>query len=345
MKSIIGVSLLMLFVTYTHAQSMPEAFIAMLPGPPGNICKSTEGEDASKSAFMEKLSNIDNKLKDEISRRRDKTKDKIDNSKEKMMQNAMSRTGVSPELVQQLMALEKASKGATGDQKKAFEAQKKALADQMMQEKSNISMGEIENLKKMDKAGKTAWAEAYATEKKAEVMADPKAYQQKVAADMNDYKLMQKQKQLADSLGAQVMKYMKQFDELETTKEAQDLLTKIDQLEAELNELYKKDNVKGKVIIEKENAIRDVQISYCSLQTPKYLDILARYKSFMQASITPYYKLEKLTNQVSAKQTGVELNMEPGQMGLESVGAYLQKLREVYKYNNIRPFARYIGAE
>ena len=322
---------------------MPEAFIGMLPSPPGDIC--SEGENSGRSAFMQQVGDLNNKLSEEMSRRKDEIEEKMDNNKDKMMQNAMARTGVSPELMQQMMALEKANKGATGDQKKAYEAQKKALAGQMMQQSTNISMGEIENLKKMDKAGKTAWAEAYATEKKAEVMADPKAYQDKTAADMKDFKLMQKQKQLADSLGAQVVKFGKQFEELETSKEAQNLLTQIDQLEDELNNLYKKNNVSGKEIIAKENAIRNLQLSYCNLLTPKYLDVLARYKSFTQASIAPYYKLEKLTNQVSAKQTGVELNMEPGLMGLQSVGSYLTKLSEVYKYNNIRPFARYIGAE
>ncbi len=344
MKTTLAVFLLIFSVNFLMAQTMPEAFLGLLPNPPGGICN--EGENDAKSDFILKVGEVHDKLQEEISRRRDEIEDKVDKNKGKMQENAMARTGVSPELMQQMMALEKQSKGATGDQAKAYKAQKKALADQMIQQSSNISMGEIENLKKMDNAGKTAWATAYATEKKAEVMADPQAYQQKTASDMKDYKLMQKQKQLADSLGAQSTKYMKQFQDLENDKDAQALLTQIDEMEAKLDEEYKKENRPNDNAIKSLNSsIRNLQISYCNLQSPKYLDILSKYKSFTQSSIASYYRLEKLTNQVNATQTGVDLTTEPGMMGLQQVGAYLSKLSDVYRYNHISPKYVYIGAE
>lgn len=344
MKTILAALLLTFSVNFLKAQTTPEAFIGLLPSPPGGIC--VEGENDAKSDFIKRVGEVHDQLQEEISRRKDEIENKVDQNKSKMQQNAMARTGVSPELMQQMMALEKQSKGATGDQAKAYKEQKKALADQMMQQSMNISMGEVENLKKMDKAGKTAWAEAYATEKKAEVMADPEAYKKKTAADMKDFKLMQKQKQLADSLGAQSAKYMKQFQDLETDKDAQAMLTQISELEAKLNEEYQKENRPNDNAIKAYlSQIRDIQITYCNLQSPKYLDILSRYKSFTQASLTPYYRLEKLTNQVSATQTGVDLSTEPGMMGLQQVGAYLSKLSEVYRYNHISPKYVYIGAE
>jgi len=344
MKTNLITCLLCFTLGFANAQTMPEAFIGMLPSPPGDVC--SEGENSGQSAFMQQVGDLNNKLSEEMSRRKDEIEEKMDNNKDKMMQNAMARTGVSPQLMQQMMAIEKASKGATGDQKKAYEAQKKALAGQMMQQSTNISMGEIENLKKMDKEGKKAWAEAYATEKKAEVMADPQAYQQKAAADMKNYKLAEKQRQLADSLGAQSMKYMKQFEELETSKESQNLLTQISELDARLNEEYRKENRPNDDAIKSlTDQIRDIQISYCNMQSPKYLDILSKFKSFTQASLTPYYRLEKLTNQVTATQTGVEINTQPGLMGLQAIGSYLSKLSDVYRYNHIKPQYVYIGAE
>ena len=344
MKTTLAVILLVLSISFANSQTMPEAFISLLPNPPGGIC--SEGENDAKSAFIQKIGEIHDKLQEEISRRKDEIENKVDKNKGKMQENAMARTGVSPELMQHMMALEEKSKGATGDQAKAYKAQKKALADQMIQQSSNISMGEIENLKKMDKAGKTAWAEAYATEKKAEVMADPKAYQQKAAADMKDYKLAEKQRQLADSLGAQAMKYMKQIEDLDKDQAAQALLTQIDETEAKLNEEYKKENRQNDDAIKSlSNSIRNLQISYCNMQTPKYLDILSRFKSFTQASLTPYYRLEKLTNQVNATQIGVNLNTEPGMMGLQAISSYLSKLSDVYRYSHIRPKYVYIGAE
>jgi len=344
MKAILAAFLLILSVHFSNAQTMPEAFLGMLPSPPGNLC--SEGEDDAKTAFIQKIGEVHDQLQEEISRRKDEIEAKMKVNEDKMKQNAMARTGISPELMQKMMALEKQSKGATGDQAKAYKEQKKAMADQMIQQSMNISMGEIENLKKMDKAGKTAWAEAYATEKKAEVMADPKAYQQKAAADMKDYQLVQKQKQLADSLGAQSTKYMKQFQDLDNDKNALALQTQIKELEKKLNEEYEKANRPNDDAIKSlTNLIRELQISYCNLQSPKYLEILSRYKTFMQASILPYYRLEKLTNQVTATQTGVEMDMQPGLMGLQHVGTYLNRLSNVYQYNHIRPEYLYIGAE
>jgi hypothetical protein len=344
MKTILALLLLTFSVSFTNAQTMPEAFISLLPNPPDGIC--SEGENDAKSAFIQQIGEVSNQLQEEISRRKDEIDNNVDRNKSKMQQNAMARTGVSPQLMQQMMALEEKSKGATGEQAKAYKAQKKALADQMIQQSMNISMGEIDNLKNMDKAGKTAWAEAYATEKKAEVMADPEAYKQKNAANMKDFKLLQKQKQLADSLGAQVMKYAKQIQELDNDKSAVALQTQINELETKLNEEYKKENRPNDNAIKAYmNQIRDIQISYCNMQTPKYLDILSRYKSFTQASLTPYYRLEKLTNQVNATQTGVNLNTEPGMMGLQAIKSYLGCLSNVYRYNHISAKYVYIGAE
>jgi hypothetical protein len=316
----------------------------MLPSPPPEVC--IEGENDAKTAFIQKIVEIRDLLTDEIARRKDEIEAKMESNEGKMMQNAMARSGVSPGLMQQMMALEKQSKGASGEQKKAYDAKKKAMVDQMMQEKMNISMGEVENLKKMDKAGQTAWATAYATEKKAEVMADPQTVQKKTATDMKNYQLLTKQRQLTDSLNAQQTKYMKQFQDLDIDKNAVALQTQIEGLEKKLNLEYEKQNRPNDDAIRSfSNQIRDLQISYCNLQSPKYLEILSRYKTFMQASIMPYYRLEKLTYQVTASQTGVDINAEPGLMGLQQVESFLRHLSDIYKYSHITPKYVYIGIE
>jgi hypothetical protein len=325
---------------------MPESFFGILPDPPGAICNPPEGDDPARTSFISKIEEINRQLTDEILRRREKMEDNMDRNEDKMKQNAMERTGVSPELMQQMMALEKQSKGATGEQPKAYKEQKKALAGQMMEQSMNISMEEIENLKKMDKEGKKAWGEAYATEKKAEVMADPKAYQDKNAALMKDVKQVQKQQHLADSLGSQATKYMRQFAELDTSRQSQDLLTQIKQEEIKLNEMYKEgsDN-NNEAIASQISKIRSMEINYCNMQTPRYLEILSNYKVFLHASMDDYYRLEKMTNQITAQQTGIDLKPEPGLLGLEQLKAYVQKLSNVYQYRRIRPAASNIGAE
>lgn len=346
MKTSLVISLLCCLVYFAEAQIMPETFFGMLPDPPGGICNPPEGDDPARTFFISTIEEINRQLTEEIKRRRDIVEKKYEDDEDKMKENAMARTGISPELMQQMMALEKQSKGATGEQAKAYKEQKKALAGQMMEQSMNMSMDEIENLKKLDKEGKKAWGEAYATEKKAEVMADPKAYQDKNAALMKDVKLVQKQQHLADSLGSQATKYMRQFAELDTSRQSQDLLTQIKQEEVKLNEMYKEGSGNNNQAIASQiSKIRSMEINYCNMQTPKYLAILSNYKVFLHTSLDDYYRLEKITNQVTAQQTGINFQPEPGLMGLEQIKAYLQKLSSVYQYRRIRPAASNIGAE
>jgi hypothetical protein len=346
MKKILIPFLLIFSVNFTNAQTMPEAFIGLLPYPPGNIC--AEGENDAKSGFMQKIGEVSNKLQEEISSRKDEIENKVDRNKSKMQQNAMARTGVSPELMQQMMALEEKSKGATGDQAKAYKAQKKALADQMMQQSMNISMGEIENLKKMDKAGQKAWATAYATEKQAEVMADPKKYQDQNAKEMQKFNLVKSQKQLSDSLNAQQNRYMKKFAEIDENEDGKKLLTKIEGIRKEIADLYNETAKIGTSPDQKKlealrGEMKKAKVSYCNLQSPKYVNALAEYKSFILSSMSAYYRLEKLSNEVTKMQTGVDISPEPGQLGLGNVSGYINRLLDAYKYNLYGPEDLTIG--
>lgn len=345
MKTILTLFLLTLTVFFVNAQVRPEAYISMFPSVPGDICSE---EPKGKEEFFSKVNEIDELLQNELSRRHENTDAIVDANKPEMMNNALKQTGVSPELIQQLQALEKQSKGATGDQKKAYDAQKKALADQMMQQSMNISMGEVQNLKKMDKAGQKAWATAYATEKQAEVMADPKKYQDQNAREMQKYNLVKNQKQLSDSLNAQQNRYMKKFAEIDENEDGKKLFTKIEGIRKEIADLYNETAKigtspdKNKLIALRSEMVA-AKKSYCALLTPKYVDALENYKSFIQSSMAAYYRLEKLSSEVTKSQTGVDISPEPGEFGLGQISGYLNRLKEAYKYNLLGPEDYTIG--
>jgi hypothetical protein len=137
---------------------------------------------------------------------------------------------------------------------------------------------------------------------------------------------------------------MRQFAELDSSRQSQDQLTQIKQEESNLDDMYK-NGAKNEAIIGQINKIRNLEIAYCSMQTPRYLAILSNYKIFLHTSISHYYRLEKMTNQVTANQTGIDFQPDPGLMGLEQIKSYLQKLSSVYQYRQIRPAAKYVGAE
>jgi len=330
MKTIFTLFLLMFAMIYANAQVRPEAYLSKLPSVPGDICSD---ETQGKDEFFSKVNEISEQLQTEMERRHENNDAKVDAGKPKMMDNAMKQTGVSPELIQQLQALEKQSKGASGDQKKAYDAQKKALADQMMQQSMNISMGEVENLKKMDKAGQKAWATAYATEKQAEVAADPKKYQDQNAREMQKYNLVKSQKQLSDSLNAQQNRYMAKFREIDENEDGSKLLAKIEGIRNEIREEYSKTTRTDQKLIELRSKLVAAKTSYCNLQSPRYIKVLAEYKSFILSSMSAYYRLEKLSNEVTKMQTGVDISPEPGQLGLGNVSSYIHQLLDAYKYN------------
>jgi hypothetical protein len=339
MKTIFMLFLLLFAMNYANAQVRPEAYLSNLPSVPEDICSD---ETQGKDEFLSKVNEISGELQTEMERRHENNDAKVEANKPKMMDNAMKQTGVSPELTQKMMDLENQSKGATGDQKKAYEAQKKALADQMMQQSMNISMGEIENLKKMDKAGQKAWATAYATEKQAEVAADSKKFQDQNAREMQKYNLLQSQKQLSDSLNAQQNRYMKKFAEIDEDEIGKKLLAKINGIRTEIADLYNETAKTGtgperNKLIALRSEMKKAKVSYCNLQSPKYVSVLAEYKSFIQSSMSAYYRLEKLSNEVAKMQIGVDISPEPGEFGLGNVSSYIKQLLGAYKYNLYGP--------
>lgn len=342
MKKLLVVVLFQFSWLVQYAQVMPEAFIGLLPSIPGDPCS----EDTSgTTVFRAQMSRVSEQLSQELADRHRETEAKVEAAEPKMQENALKRTGISPELTQQMMALQEQKKNAANKaQRDAIDSRIKALADQMMQESANISMSEVENLKTMDKAGKTAWGTAYTTEKKAEVMAEPEKYQEQNAKNMKDYNLVKKQIALNDSIGAQQTKYAKKFMELDNNSAGKEILRNIADLEIQLDTLDARSNCnceEEKKLI--RHSIRDYYKSYCNLLSPLYIDILRQYETFTKASLLPLYRLEKLTHQVTFMQTGVDLKLQPGEMGLEQIRNYLAALGSYDKYNHIPPVEEYYG--
>jgi len=331
------------FITsHLQAQVLPELLIGKLPVPPGSVCSD---DTTAHNTFTNNCENFNRILDDEMQRRHRKMDETVAREEDKIAEHAMMRTGVSPELTRQMMALQQQRDQANSQaQRNQIDAQMEALTGQMIQQSTNISMEEIDNLKKMDKAGKEAWATAYATETQAEVMADPESFQKKNEENMHSFNLVQKKQQLSDSLNACNSKYFKMFQDLENDSKALAILDEIKQKRERIQEFYKQGESQEK-IIQIQHQIVNLEEQYCNMQTSGYLRILNQFFVFTKSSIKPFYTLEKLTNEVNATQTGSDLGMEKGELGLIQIQAYFSKLQQVYKYNIIEPRMEIIGAE
>ncbi len=335
-KSLLAIMMLVLFgITNLPAQRRPEAYMDLLPSVPGDICSD---DTAVRGQFVRQLSEVANPLETELRRRHDEMDTKVNANKTKMETYAMQQTGISPEMTQKMMALQEQKKHAANEeQRKAIDKQMKTLTDQMMQESTNISMAEVQNLKTMDKAGKTAWATAYSTEKKAEVMAEPEKYQEQNAKNMQKYNHLDKYNRLRDSIGAAQGKYARKFQEIDENEVGIKLMEMIGikrkELDDYIDECTKNDIKQDQAKIDGiEREINGYRRSYCSLLGPKYVENTNNYKNFILTAFSAYYRLEELNNQVLLEQTGVDLNPEPGYMGLDIVKDYVSRLSDAYKY-------------
>lgn len=330
MKKTTVVFLLIISVNFAFAQTMPEAFLGLLPHPPKNVCSE---DRAGETEFMNTITEVSTQLNEEIDRRKEEAEESHKANEGKMLQNVMARTGVSPEMMKKLMAQEQKNEGEIDNEQN--EAETDEMVDQVLQESHNLSKKDIENLDKLNETGQKAWATAYATEKKAEVMAEPEKYQHQNAKGMKDFQLLAQQKQLNDSLLAQQQKFMKQFQNIENDKNGMEILVRIKKTEADLQKLYDQPDQDFARIKALKQTLRNEEKSYCNLLSPKYSDVLSDYQTFTQASILPYLRLEELTNKVMASKTGVNLKLEPGLMGLQQIKEYLIRLSAAYKYNRM----------
>ena len=314
---------------------LPEDFIAKLPIVPYPIC---DEDSAAHATFVHQFFPLDKELKDEILRRTEEMKAKVNDNQTKMEANALQQMGASPEISQKMMALQQKKKNATSQEERAaIDKEMKALGIEMMGAGQDISMKEAKNMENLSQDGKQAWATAYATGKKAEVMAEPEKYQQETTKNKEKLDLVNKYTRLNDSLGALKTKFDIKFRELDEDKEAVEALKRIDIWEEDLRNLLRDFPNETEKQEAKMRQIYTEQGNYCKRQTSLYVSILGDYEIFVRTTVLQYYKLEELNNQVMSMQTGVDLKPEPGLLGLQVIEDYLFRFGDVYKYHIQNP--------
>lgn len=200
-----------------------------------------------------------------------------------------------------------------------------------MQNSANLSLSEIKNMDKMSDKGQAAWAEAYSTEKMAEVQSDSQKNQKQQLQTKNLHELTVLQKHLLDSIGAIESKFKQQFAAINNDPEAKVMLDKIDQLESKAIDLMGEGNdTEGKSVGEKLNAEK---AKYCNKYSASYLSLLEKYESYTKSCLSTCYKLELISVRQAKLQTGVDVKQESGRLGIKQVSSYLGLLGGAYQYN------------
>ena len=335
MKRIIFISLFFCVSYVAGSQVKPEAIFGIMPPIPNNVCNATPDV---KNKFRTEVDSISQLVRDDLDRIKNENEANAESKEPEMMANMMKQSGMSEEDILQMPARQKSKKSGGNEQKEMSEKETDAMVDKMLQQNYNISMDEVKNLDKMDENAKKGWATALATEKKAEVMADPEKFEKERIKNMKSYELVTEYKRLTDSLNAQQEKFGKMFNKLEEDTSGLVMLRNISKWKMELSGLGGIDYGQGPQMEALAAKIKSEKQRYCALFSPKYIDILQKYLRFTKNSIKPYYRLELLQNQVTASQTGVDFDMESGYLVLPQVQSYLQKLAGAYKYNLLSEF-------
>lgn len=231
--------------------------------------------------------------------------------------------------------------------KKLSAAEKKAMMDKMLKDKADISMKQIEQLKKMKKEGNKEgildWAEAYQTQRIGELVSGDSTktpelieFEKNLAKnkELNDW--IKEQKQIIDRIAAvdkRITNKMLEFH-IEDSTEAAIRDSNNAPLEKMLVEDDLNNDQRQTILIK----IATNNLIYCEKISPMYIEIITDLKVSTEPLIPTYNRLEIVNAEINAKSLGLkEWPTDPGFMELEAVRKLAHAIADVFKYTIIPP--------
>ena len=325
MKKIILFQLMLFSVYILQAQfnpMAPEVFLNMkVPFPPGEdkVCSSNAQQ---KTEFGESVTRIMEEAKEQITfLRRDEKKNAV-TMQEQAKQKMQSDYGISE------ADMKKMQSG------KMSKEEKKAMADKLLQQNYGISVDEAKDVSKMSKAGKTAWAEGFVEQQKAETEKDPKKNQETLEKNKQLYDMTQEKDLLSRKLTAQEEKFGQKLQELEVDSTAIQIRRDIAALTEKYMSMVGVDYGQGPEMEQIAGKIKSKKSVYCERLTPKYIEVLALYREAIKKNMPDYYRLEVLINEVNKMTSGSTVDMmQKGLIAYNAIEGYLTILHDAYKYS------------
>lgn len=310
------------------AQTTFESYMKRVPVLPKDSCNITK---AGVESFVQQCSILSEELSNYIEEIRRKSDEYAEANRGTMENNAMKQ-------VQQQYGMSEEDMNKLKNSKNMTDAEKKALANKMVTQQTNMSMEEIQNMAKMSEAGKKAYAEAYATEVMANAQADPKKY----APDNNAgklYSLTNEQQTLNQKITGGMQKTEKMYAAIENDPEGKIMRDNMAKWHEKLMLMMGETSASEEKIMDGlSDQIKDEEIKYCTKFTPRYREVLKQELASLKASIPDCNRLDEVTKELFKLQTGVDAfpeNSEISSLGLLST--YLDHLNNAYKYKLYYP--------
>lgn len=307
-------------------------FLNQLPSPPKSTCIT---DTTTMENYHSQLEIVTRQLDSLCALRKEALEERINKLKPDVEKNIAQDYGLSDTDLQKLK------------NKKLSAAEKKALTDKMLREKANISMKEIENLKKMKKEGNKEgirnWAEAYQTQKISEMVSGDSTktpemieFENNLAKNKELNNLMQEQKQLLDRIAAvdkRITNKMMEFNK-EDSIQTEILNKNIAPLEKMLTDDYLTNDQQQTIYMN----IATHRLNYCNKISPMYMDIIKDLRTSTEPLIPTYDRLEVVNAEINAKTLGIkEWPIDPGLMQLEAVRSLAHAIAGVFKYTIVPP--------
>ncbi len=308
----LGIIISFLISSFVYCQTQPEAFLSRIPSLPDNACSMTK---AQKQAYEDNLAKIHDELDKEIERREKTVDENYAGSEEQIKQNTANQYGLSASDMEKL------------EKDEMTEEEKQAMINKMMQKKNNLSMDEVKKLNNTSEEGQKAWAEAYSTEKMANVQADSESAKKEQNTNKRRYDLAKEQSLILQKMRAAGDKYIKQMNELNKLDTA--ATKELNKKRKPLMDQFEKDN-KNESVIE---AVRKVEKEYCNKLTPEYYNIINNRLTTLKTMMPDYNRLDEVSNELNQITLGTKKKLSsPGLTGLKEIEDYISLLGSAFKY-------------
>jgi hypothetical protein len=322
MKKVSFVFIALFISAIASAQTRTTDYMKKIPALPRDSCNVTKANAESYTAQVSSiLTQIESDL-DMLNKMVDKhMKDNTATAQQTAMNQMSQQYGISQADMEKM----KNSKNMSAEEKKA-------LANKMMQQQTNMTVDEAKKVGKMSEAGKQAYAEAYATESMATAQADPKQ-QEKNESAKNTYELLSAQQTIQGNIAATNQKISDLYASIESDPDGQKMLKNIETWQSKLMSMTGIDYGQGDQMDSLSLLIKNEKIKYCDKFTPRYRSALRQHLKILKVSLPEFKKLADVTAEITLAQTGISMPPEGQEIpGLGAIEGYLGKLKEVYKF-------------
>lgn len=320
MKNIFVVALY-LFSGQILAQT-GEYFYSRLPNLPSAVCVV---DTAQSGLFARQLGSVSKQLDEVYSKKKKEVQKEADELRPEMEKKIAKDSGLSDADIQKLK------------NKNLSKEEKKKIADKMMQSKANISMEEIERLKKMSKEGKEAWAEAYSTEIMANMQSGDSVkteeqikMEKELETNSKLNELVKEQTLIVERIYAVDKKYANKMEELRKEDSIQTIILeqKLKPLRKQLENYPSGDQQKS---IYRQMAA--YYYDYCNILSPMNINMIADAKDSLEPLLPEYNRLEEINTEINKIMFGAKEGLNsPGLMQLGAVKSIINLMSGAYSY-------------